>query len=104
MATATETPDLTILDALTRYLEGKVLQAKKEDQGEVTISTVDVQTRVASRCREQYGVHALPATWSRKFRILRNDPARLSEIGIEDARPVPNSDPLTIRFSLDGQS
>jgi hypothetical protein len=101
MATATEDTDLSILDALTRYLQGKVLQAKKEGREEVSISTVDVQTRVASRCREQYGVHALPATWSRKFRILRKDPERLSGIGIKDARPAPNSNPLTIQFLLD---
>lgn len=100
MATATKDPDLTIVDALAHYLEGKVQEARREGKPHIEISTVDVQTRIASRCREYWGVTALPATWARKFRVLRNDPKRLSTIGVADAFPIGDS-PRTVRFVLE---
>jgi len=106
MATATkDTPDLSILDALTRYLEGQVEIAQNEGRSFIDISTSDVQTRIASRCREMFGITALPSTWARKFRILRNERTRLQRIGVRSVEESPenaNSQTLTIRFRLDG--
>jgi hypothetical protein len=100
MANATKDPELTIIDTLAHYLEGKVQEARREGKPHIEISTVDVQTRIASRCREYWGVTALPATWARMFRVLLNDPERLSNIGVAEALPIGES-PRTVRFVLE---
>lgn len=97
--TATETDNLTILDALAHYLHGRALQARKDGDDGFTLSTTDVQTRVMSRCRERYGVVALPTTFARKWRKLRNNSERLRNVGIGGTETVSHS-PLTIRFTL----
>jgi len=87
MATATKnTSELSILDALTRYLEGQVEIAQNEGRSFIDISTSEVQTRIASRCREMFGITALPSTWARKFRILRNERSVWSPSGSRPSR------------------
>jgi len=96
---ATTDTTLSIKDALARFLEGRIHEARKEGRDTIKVTTVDVQTHIASRCREMFDVTALPSTWARKFRILRNDHRKLSEIGVEKTRPV-SDNPRTIEFVL----
>jgi hypothetical protein len=97
--TATETADLTVLDALTEYIKGRVKQARQDESRTFRLTTVDVQTRVMSRCREWYGVIALPTTFTRKFRKLRNRKEKLRSVGVKSMRVVESS-PLTIEFTI----